>query len=178
MKIRVPVSFMVVVIVVIVVGVLTIIRIPCPTCDSTGVLMAPQGLKLERIEGQLLKFKNFDMDCEGVWGVFTYVVNILVTNEQTDPSHGYIVVAFYAPDESSPALKIPVYIEIPAETTENVERILVYSGFVGDVGYDLYEKNPEPHRLETDEIEEEMVCPHCDGKGKLPLNERARLILG
>lgn len=176
MKIRVPFSFVLFVAIVLLVGLFPIIRVPCPTCNGTGFLGPVHGLKAEITSSHLDEFKYFDAQCSGVWGVFTYSANILLTNETANPVHGYIVVAFYAPDELSPSLKIPVYVEVPAETTENVEKRLVYNGFVGDVGYDPYTKYPEPHKLVV-ELAEQMACPYCKGEGSLPLTEWLRLVI-
>lgn len=180
MKIRLPIAFVLVVIIALVVGVLSIVEFPCPVCDGTGIIIGAKGLKVERVERELVEYESSTIHCGFKWGKFTYAVNMLIVNEETNQSYGYVLVAFYAPSvgqtEASeyPISRILTYIKIPAKTAENIERVLVFEGFSGSEIYEFHEE--EPHRVSV-EVAEEILCPYCDEKGKLPFTEWVKTII-
>ena len=174
-KIRLPGAFLSVIIVALLAGAATIVEVSCPICNGAGVLPAAKGLEVKGIESEIIKHKHIDVGCDDDWDEITYAVNILVVNGETDPSYGYLMVAFYIPTsehaeaEESSIFKIPIYVEIPAETTESVERVLEYRGFLA------YYSLP---RLVVETGEELLlVCPYCREKGRLPFTERFKAIM-
>lgn len=160
-----------------VVGILSTVKNVCPTCDGSGILPPAQGLIVERTTSQMIEFRHFGVECFGIWGIFTYDVDMLVTNVKTTSNHVYLIIDLYAPEASSPSIRIPVYVEIPGQTTKIVNTTVTYSGWVTEAGYgDPYVRNPQPHRIEA-EAEGSLVCPDCQGKGKVPFTEWLGLIL-
>lgn len=179
MKTRPPVYFVLTVTIAFAVGMLTMIKMPCPTCGGKGVLPAPAGLTAQVIDSQLTHYQCFEPSCEGVWGIFNYDVHFQLINDAASTVYGYLIVDFYTPGESPlslPALKMPVYVEVPAKTTEVIERTLVYSGLLGDAGYDPYSMYPQPQHLEV-EIGGNMPCPECGGTDKLSFTEWLKIVL-
>lgn len=180
MRIRVRRAFLCSVIVALLVVVLTIIEVPCPICQGTGVLLGAKGLEVKGIEYELVNYEGFEVGCGYWWRRFAYMVNISLVNDGITPSYGYVVVVFDEPISEQPAetpdsalFIIPVYIKIPAQTAENVERTLVFEGLVPGQFYGFY---GEPHRLSV-KIAEKIGCPYCSEKARLSFIEWVKTII-
>jgi len=165
------------------VGTLTTIEVPCPMDGGTGFITGAKGLEIKGVESELVDYEFFSLGCGLEWEKFTYAVNISAVNETATPSHGGIAITFYDPEtavepiaggESAgvleelaleflgpPIVRIPIFVEIPAETAETIEEIAVF------MGLRLY---GETHGISVKMVKE-IVCPYSDGTGSVPITE-------
>ena len=192
MKIRVYKSYLVFVLGVTLVVTLTLIEVPCPIDGGTGVIARAQGLEITGIEHELIEYGYYDTGCGLDFEQYTYAVNISVVNETTTLSQGAIIVTFYDPEETQlvthvieirgesgaeiielapellgpPKARIPIFVEIPAETAKTIEQIVEIGGFFLPPG--------KTHRILV-EIAEEITCPYSGGTGKVTITEWLRI---
>ena len=176
------------------VGGLALIEVPCPIDEGTGVITGAKGLKVTGVEGELVDWEQYELGCGLLWVDFTYAVKISVVNETTTPRHGGILVKFYDPETAlerevveqifageggqaarelgleflgTPVERIPIFVKIPAETAETIEEIVVFtSEYLLNAG--------ETHNILAD-VSGQIVCPYCDGTGKVPIIEWLRI---
>ena len=183
MKIRVSRAYVFFVIGALLVGALTFIEFPCPIDGGTGVIEGAKGLELTGIESEFVDYYSASSACGYFFDEYTYAVKILLVNKSTTTSHGAIVVKYYTPytifvetyingeltleiQDGELIMGIPIFVEIPAETAEIIERIVVFNeGFSPSYPY-----GEMTHKVLV-EMGEEIMCPVCAGKGKLVFTE-------
>lgn len=184
MKIRVSSAYVWFFSVVLLVAAVTFIEVTCPIDRGTGVITGAKGLRVTGIEAELVDYKILALGCGYDWQQFTYAVNISMVNETTTQSHGGIVVTFYNPEAAvtgiisgeeggavleeyalellgPPIERVPIFVEIPAETARTIERVIVFNGLF------LY---GETHTILV-RMANEIVCPYSHGTGKVPITE-------
>jgi hypothetical protein len=82
--------------------------------------------------------------------------------ERTSGGEGANILEELALEFLGPPLEeIPIFVEIPAETAETIEEIVVLNGL------GLFDGT---HRISV-KIPNEIVCPYSDGTGKVPITE-------
>jgi hypothetical protein len=69
-------------------------------------------------------------------------------------------------------VRIPILVEIPAETAETIEENIVFEVF-NDLR-DVHELYGKPHSIYV-KTAEAMVCPYSGGTGKVPITEWLRI---
>ena len=188
MKTRPPFPFMLFSIAFVLVGVLTTLRLPCPLSHGTGILPAAQGLKVESAESKLVSMKDtykFTACGTPIPTVkYTYLVNMVLTNEGTEPSQGSISVSFnpgfsvgyhvligegegedvMVVEGNAPPTLADAYVNIPAGATRNIGREFTFI----DQAYGVPPgAHGDPHQV-TVEAGREIADPMCGPAGKLP----------
>lgn len=167
-RIRMSGAFLTVTVVALLAWASTVVEVlPCPVCEGTGVLSGPKSLEVKGFESKEISYTVFQLGSCDEWEQLTYEVNILVVNREADTSAGYLVVDFYLPVSEEPeaegylSYEIPIYVEIPPETTKNIKRTLVWEGFMT--------LRIRPWLVVKEG--EEFACPHCNGQGRLSVIE-------
>ena len=184
-----PIRFIILSIVFVIVGVLPAFEFTCPIDGGTGLLKAAQSLKVESVEPRLISEK--DVFTFGECGApvkrskFTYAVDMLLTNESTEPSRGTVTVVFNRFEIGQQVMEqnaegemvyvdyrpptVPAYVAVPAGTTRNVERVL---SFIDEP----LTPGEEPHKPGV-EAGTDMRDPTCGGTGKLHFIEWLKAIV-
>ncbi len=195
--------------IVVLVGGLTAIELPCPVCDGKGFLEGAPGLKVESVESELLGENLLvSADCEDVVNLsirdqYEYEVNILLTNEGTEPSKGTMVVLFFPvfgqqrlvlgglgrieileqemqaietdkADPHDPIEVIPIVVPIYVSVpAETTKNIKRVLSFERETE-SLAGSLVESYRVEVVELYQSITCPVSGVSGKLPLLEWLR----
>lgn len=172
-----------------VVGVLPTFELTCPIDGGTGILKAAQGLKVESVEAKPVREK--EVFAFGECGVarkrskFTYAVDMLLTNNSSEPSQGTVSVVFNRHaigeqimvqneegemvfEEYRPP-SLPAFVAVPAETTRKIERVVTFVD-------DPFQPGEAPYRVAV-EAGEDLRDPTCGGTGKLSFVNWLRAII-
>ncbi len=184
MKGQLPRSFIIFSIAVILVGVLTLFEFPCPVDQGTGIILAAKDLKVESVELKPVSVKiDYTFSECGVpvqISKFTYEVDMLLKNEDTEPSHGIVLVKFFNDNAGKvydklgqpvemPTPRLFVDVDIPATTAEHIKKVLSFTGLP-------LEPETGLHRV-TVEMTRDQPDPTCGGTGKLPFVDFLKVIM-
>ncbi len=206
MKIQAPVPSMLAAAIAVLVGGLTALELLCPVCDGKGFLEGASDLKVESVESALLGENQLtSLDCGDITirDKYKYEVNILLTNEGTEPSKGSIVVLFYPvfgqqrlvlgalgrieileqemqaietdkADPHDPIEVIPIVVPIYVSVpAETTKNIKRVLSFERETE-SLAGSLVESYRVEVVELYQSITCPVSGVSGKLPLLEWLR----
>lgn len=159
---------------VLLVGGLTAIELPCPVCGGTGYLPTTQGLRVESVELELISTEviyNFLCGPEDDDFRFTYAVNMLLTNEGTEPTQGSVEVVFYEDEGASEIMLIvPTEVTVAPETTKNIVRIISFDR-------PAFEYDVESFWATVKTGGQDILCSVSGARGKLPFVKWLRVII-
>lgn len=188
MKVQVPGSFVLFSIAFVLVGMVTTIELPCPLSHGTGIIAAAQDLRAESIKSELISMKKtfrFTACGTAVPSIkYTYAVDMLLTNESTEPRQGSVLISFnprfgmgqhlvleggggedpILVEGPAPSVLLPTYVDVPAGGTENVERVL---SFIDDAYNIPSGVQADPHGVTVEEGND-IPDPTCSETGKVP----------
>ena len=201
MKISVSKGYIFFVLGIILVIFLTYFKITCPLDEGTGIIIGNPEILVEKVEGELLKYEEYDY-CGDIYGIYNYAVKISLENKTEIPWYGGLVLGFYDPA----TVNIMTYEQAldEAEGDESglpmgaKERGVVYNFLAPPVSLDIVfievpsetdttiEKNVRFEGLNMErlvmedpvlwaEVGRKILCPYCGGTGKVPLYEWIRI---
>ncbi len=178
MKIWPPIPFVIFSFAFIVFGVLSTFELTCPVDGGTGILKAAHGLKIRSVDSKLISEKEVvapGLVCASTRKrtIFTYAVNMSITNESNESNQGTVSVIFNrianetlvqnfegGIQQGYQPITFRAYIAVlPAGTTRNIERVF---SFIDDP---LLPQEP-PHEA-TVMAGQDIPDPTCSGTGKL-----------
>lgn len=188
MKAKPPVPFMLFSIAFVLVGMLTTLELPCPLSHGTGIIVAAQDLRAESVESELIGMKEtfrFTACGKSVPSIkYTYAVDMLLTNESTEPSQGSVLISFnprfgsgqhlvleggggedpILVEGPAPSSLVPTYVDVPAGGTKNVAWVL---SFIDDAYAIPSGVQADPHGVTVEEGHD-TPDPTCSETGKVP----------
>jgi hypothetical protein len=173
-RINIPVPFAIISILALILGMLGFIKLPCPTCEGTGILTIAPNLRTENIQIHKIQCSGAAPGCGYNSQVVYYFYNVtaLVINAGTQPVAGNINVIFYEPGDGEPSRedevqRFPVEVDLLAGETLNLEQQFYVRAWAPC--------QPTVHRVaiqtNTLGINQNTDCPVCDGTGKLAFYE-------
>jgi hypothetical protein len=169
-KATMPAQFLIVGVVALFPGVVSLVALPCPTCDGLGSLSSPAGLKAGLISSTQIESYVPLTCCDHPEVQYTYSISLSVENMGAKFVAGKVMVVFY---DIEPALSssnkvnpvaediFSIPVEVPAGKTIAVDEELSFISFSDILN--------QPHNLvvRSGDAAAESLCPQCNGTGNL-----------